>query len=114
MMLSASFTKTDIENSQISSRLRDALLLSFADNVDMPKTIEVDGQEYVVDDDEISTMWKDDGSTSNVIFIFPGYARWTKWSDADGHDSFSVDFTFTGDRSQDLAALENFNAQITD
>lgn len=114
MPICVPFTRSDLDNADISPRLRGALLLAYSDNADLPKTITVDGFEYVVDEDEISTVWQDDPSSTSAIYVRPDLTRWSKWADTDGRDSFSADLIYTGERDIDLAQLVLFNAQITD
>ncbi len=114
MMKSVPFSRYDIEKADIFPRLRCTLLLALDENDDFPKTVAFDGQEYVVDEDEVSAVWKDDAMSTSAIYVRSDRIRWTKWANSDGRDSFSEDLIYTGDRSTDLEALSDLSAKITD
>lgn len=114
MGFSIPFSKGDIESLVLFDKLRNALLLTYDVGDDLPKTVTIDDNEYVIDEDEVSVVWKDEPDTTCAIYVRPDRTTWRKWADADGTDSVTLDLTYEDGAGRDLAELVNFYERVTD
>lgn len=75
---------------------------------DLPITVKINGQEFVVDEDEVSAVYKDALDTTCAFYVRSDRTCWSQWSDRDGQDSTTRNFIYTGNREKDQNALREF------
>lgn len=95
-------------------KLKQAMLLSYEMDDDTPRTVTIDDQDYVVDDEEISVVWNDEPATTSAIYVRVNGIVFRKWSNSDGYDSLTMELAYSDAIDHPDQRLADFNERLTD
>lgn len=114
MAINVPIQHIDLASAHIDDRLKAIIKIAGETGKDTPRTIAIAGQDYVIDDDEVSAVWKEDALTTSALYLRSDGIVYRNWSNTNGHDSFEISLSFQEMAQRPVDALEAFNERLTD